>query len=107
MIVCSRLSRDENTEEFGGGEVEDAVVLGDDEEAVLGPAHAVGHLEVQAGREGLHLIGLSIGIAVGHRPYRGLARADEDHVRAGCDRHVARIGHHRKQLDLEARRQPR
>ncbi len=44
-------------EELGGREVEHAVVLGDDQEAVLGPAHAVGVGELQARREGLDLVG--------------------------------------------------
>ena len=36
---------------------------------------------------------------------RGLARADEQHVGRGRDRHVARVGHDRVQVDPEARRQ--
>ena len=92
-------------EELGGGEVQHAVVLHDDEKAVLRPAHAVGHLELERGRERLHLVGVSRAGAVGHRPDGGLARADEHHVRRGRDRHHAGIGHDAVELDLEPGRQ--
>ena len=38
-------------EEFSGWEVQHAVVFSHDQEAVLGPAHTVGHLEIERGRK--------------------------------------------------------
>ncbi|MCY1542638.1 hypothetical protein D9M68_783960 [compost metagenome] len=90
-------------EELGGGEVEHAVVFDHDEETVLGPAHAVGHLEVERRREGFHLVGRAVTVAVGHGPDACLARAHEEHVGGGCHRHVTRVGHHGVEVDLEAR----
>jgi hypothetical protein len=92
-------------EELGGREVEDAVVLHHDQEAVLGPAHAVGVGELQARRKRLHLVGHAVAVAVGHGPHGGLARAHEKHVGAGRHGHVAGVGHHGVKLDAEAGRQ--
>ena len=92
-------------EELGRGEVEHAVVLGDDQEAVACPAHAVGVGELQAGREGLHLVGHAVAVAVGDGPHGGLAGAHEEHVGAGRNGHVAGVGHHGEEVDGKARRQ--
>ncbi len=92
-------------EELGRREIQHAVVLDHDQEAVLGPAHAVGLLEVERWSEGLHLIGDAVAVAIGNGPQGGLARAHEQHVGRRRDRHVTRVGHDRVQLDREAGRQ--
>ena len=89
-------------EEFSGWEVQHAVVFSHDQETVLGPAHAVGHLEVERGRKRLHLVGNAVAVAVRHGPNGGFAGAHKQHVGGRCNRHVAGIWHHGKQLDLEA-----
>jgi hypothetical protein len=80
-------------------------VLGDDQEAVARPAHAVRHLEVERRRERLDLVGDAVAVAVGHGPHGRLARADEQHVGRRRDRHVTRVGDDRVEVDAEAGRQ--
>ena len=92
-------------EELGGREVEHPVVLDHDQEAVLGPANPVGHVELRRRRERLDLVGHVTAVAIGDRPHRVLAGADEQHVGGRRHGHVACIRHHRIEVDLESRRQ--
>ena len=92
-------------EELGGRKIQHAVVLDHDQEAVLGPAHAVRLLEIERRGEGLDLVGYAVAVSVGNGPQRGFARADEQHVRRVGHRHVTGIGHDRVELDDEAGRQ--
>ena len=88
-------------EELGRRIDQHAVLLGDVEEAIVGKAGTVRDREVDRRSEILHLVGDAVFVAVGNRPDRGFARADEGHNALRSDRHVARVRHHGIELDLE------
>ena len=80
-------------------------MLRDIQDAVGAHAHAVGDLEIDAGREAFDFLGVAVLVAVGDRPDIGLAGADEHGADIAADRHVPGIGNDRVDLDLEAGRQ--
>ena len=92
-------------EKLGRGKVQHAVVLDHDEETVLGPADAVGHVELERRCERLHLVRHAVAVAVSDGPETGFAGAYEQHVRGRGDGHVPCIRHHGVEGDLEAGRQ--
>ena len=85
--------------------MQESVRLGNDQETVFGETHTIGVAEFDRWCESLHLSGCIAIVAVGHSPDGGLARADEQHVGGGGNRHVARIRHHGIQVNLETIRQ--
>ena len=92
-------------EELGGGKDQHAVLLGDEEKAVLREADAVRDGEGDRGRELLDLVGDAILVAVGDRPHLAFARADERHHALRPDGDVAGIRNDGIEPDLEPARQ--
>ena len=82
-----------------------AVLLGDDQEPVIGKAGAVRNRLRQRRGKVLHLVRNAVFVAVGNRPDLGIAGANEGHNDLRSDGHVARIGNDGIELDLEAVRQ--
>ena len=92
-------------EELGGREHQHAVLLGEEQEAVLGEADAVRHRELDRRRELAHVVGDAVLVAVGDRIDLALARAHEGDDALRSDRHVARVRHDGVEADLETVRQ--
>ena len=82
-----------------------AVLLDDEQKAVLGEARPVGEDEIERRSERLDLLGDADLAAVGHGIDLRLAGADEGDDALRPDRHMARIGNERIEADMEAVRQ--
>ena len=91
-------------EKLDRGKDENTIVLDHIENAVVGNAHAVRDLHLDARREDLDLVCDAVPVAVGDGPGLGLARSHEDHSDTLADRHVPCVGHDGEKVDLEARR---
>ena len=91
-------------EELGCGENKHAVLLGDEQKAVLGEAHPIRDDETDRRRELLDLVGHAVLVAVGDGPHLALARTDERHHALRSDGHVAGIRYDGIKADLEPSR---
>jgi hypothetical protein len=94
-------------EELGRRILQDPVLLDDIQEAILREAGAVRQPLRQARCKFLDL-DAALGArarAIGHRPDLALARADKGYDALRTDRHVARVGDERIELNVEALRQ--
>src|ERR1700735_448391 len=94
-------------EELGGRILQDPVLLDHIQESVFREARAVRQSLWQTRREFLDL-DAALGArarAIGHRPDLALARADKGYDALRTDRHVARVGDERIELNVEAGRQ--
>jgi len=88
-------------EELGSREQQNAVLLGDEEEAVFRKTDAIRNREINRRGKLFHIIGNAVLVTVSDRVDFVLACADKGHNALRADRHMARIRNDCIKIDLE------